>query len=184
MVLGEVVFVKIHMKKESENLKNIIRALQSMVKKDQSMRKRTEKNPDSWDVSIDHQNTEQMKKIVGKIGWPTVSKVGKKSSSHAWLLVQHADHDLKFQKKCLDLMKAEPEGEVEKMHMAYLEDRIAVAEGRPQIFGTQFFKDSNGQMQPRPIFDVENIELRRKEVGLKSFTEYKKSMQKRFSEPT
>ena len=171
-----------NMKKQSENFRAIIQKLQSMAEKDQAMREETEKNPHSWDVSIDHKNTEEMKKIIDEIGWPTISQVGEKGSSNAWLIVQHADHDLEFQKKCLGLMKALPEGEVDKINRAYLEDRVAVAEGKPQVYGTQFFKDSDGHMHPRPLFDVENIELRRKKVGLGSFREYKKRMQERFGQ--
>lgn len=168
------------MKKYSEKFQTIITKLQSMADVDQAMRSNLQEKPDSWDVSIDHQNTLHMKKIVDEIGWPSLSKVGQQGSANAWLLVQHADHDREFQKKCLELMKLEPKDEVDQIHIAYLEDRIAVGEGKPQLYGTQFFKDFDGQMQPRPIYDIKNIELRRKKVGLKTFVEYKKGMQKKF----
>lgn len=43
-----------------------------------------------------------MKKIVKKHGWPGISLVGKKASVGAWLLAQHADRDLRFQKNVLN----------------------------------------------------------------------------------
>lgn len=73
-------------------------------------------------------------------------------------------------------MKAEPQGEVDTQDIAFLEDRIAVSEGRPQLYGTQFYDDSDGQTKPRPILDPENIEKRRKTMGLYSFEEYEKGM--------
>src|SRR5260370_27596485 len=74
----------------------------------------------------------------------TRSTVGKYASESAWLLVQHADHDLAFQKMCLDLMKAQAAGEVSPANMACLEDRGRVGEGRPQFYGTQFYADEAG----------------------------------------
>lgn len=77
-------------------------------------------------------------------------------------------------------MKSEPKNDVNKRNIAYLEDRVAVSDGRPQVYGTQFYEDSDGQMQPRPIFDPENIERRRKEMGLETFEEYQKGMQQEY----
>lgn len=52
-----------------------------------------------WDKKIDKKNTLKIKKIIERYDWPTINLVGKKASKNAWLLVQHADHDVKFQKK-------------------------------------------------------------------------------------
>ena len=54
-------------------------------------------------------------------GWPTISEVGEKGASAAWLLTQHADADPVFQARALRLM--EPlvaQGEVSKANHAYL----------------------------------------------------------------
>jgi len=147
-----------------------------MYEADQQMRSRSLDNPDKWDEKIDRRNTAQLKKILKEIGWPSISKVGKIGSSYAWTLAQHADHDLRFQKKCLGLMKSESKNEINKANIAFLEDRIAVSDGRPQVYGTQFYKDSNGQIQPRPILDLKNIERLRKVMGLETFDEYRRCM--------
>ena len=164
------------METQIEKFRVIAEELKAMYKADQQMRHCYLSNQDHqvWDDSIDHLNTERLKQIIEKIGWPSISKVGNIGSLHAWLLVQHADHDPNFQKKCLELMKAESENEVDNTNIAFLEDRVAVSDGRPQIYGTQFYKNSDGQMQVRPIFDSENIERRRKEAGLETFEEYQK----------
>lgn len=154
-----------------------------MCDADQEMRKRALENDgvieSKEDDTLDFRNTERMKKIVADIGWPSASKVGEPISNMAWLLVQHADHDLSFQKQCLDMMKCEPEGEVSIGDIAYLEDRVRVNEGRPQLYGTQFFSDKKeDEMKPRPIEDIENLDKRRKEAGLESFGEYAKRFTK------
>lgn len=74
-------------------------------------------------------------------------------------------------------MKSEPEGEVSKRDIAYLEDRIAISDGRPQIYGTQFYKNSDGQLVPQPIEDIVKVDERRKEMGLETLDEYKNRMQ-------
>lgn len=51
----------------------IIDELQTMVDKDQAMRKRYFDHPDKLDVNIDHQNTNRLKAVVGLSGWPSVS---------------------------------------------------------------------------------------------------------------
>ena len=67
----------------------------------------------------------------------------------AWLLVQHADADVKFQRRCLDLMARLPKGEVSISNLAYLTDRVLLAEGKKQLYGTQF-TSVDGKWQPGP----------------------------------
>ena len=87
---------------------------------------------------FDGENTQWLKQIVEQRGWPTKSMVGSDGANAAWLLVQHADADIKFQRKCLDLMAALPKNEVSQTDFAYLTDRVLLAEGKNQLYGTQF----------------------------------------------
>src|SRR5262249_50196693 len=57
-------------------------------------------------------------------------------------------------------------GDASALDAAYLSDRIAVFEGRPQTFGTQFDWDAQGQLSPAPIRDPQTIEERRASIGL------------------
>lgn len=127
----------------------------------------------------DQSNLQKMKQVVRKFGWPTISLVGKRASQMAWLIVQHADTDLVFQKKCLRLMiKAAKTGEVTLQDVAYLADRVLINQGKPQVYGTQFYKDRDGQWVPRPIKNTDKLEERRKRVGLESFKIYRQKMSK------
>ena len=116
-----------------------------------------------------------MKKVIESIGWPSISKVGAKASFCGWLLVQHSAHDLSFQKQCLSLMNQLPEGDIDKANIAYLTDRILVKDAKPQIYGTQFYEE-NGSLQPRQILDIANLDLRRQEMGLEPFVEYRQTI--------
>jgi len=161
---------------------SFIQEIKDMFDKDQEMRKRALENDgvieDEEDDSLDLKHTERMKEIVNQIGWPTIAKVGVEVSNMAWLLVQHADHDVKFQKKCLELMRAQS-GEVSKRNVAYLEDRVRVNEGRPQLYGTQFGGDGESY-GPRPIEEPERVNERRAELGMESLEEYTKILKEKY----
>lgn len=114
--------------------------LLAMAKADQAMRIRASKDMSSWDASVDQRNTARLKAIVAAIGWPTISKVGMEASHGAWLLVQHATAEPAFMKQCLKLMRDAPEGDVVPATIAYLEDRLLIMEGKPQIYGTSILR--------------------------------------------
>ncbi len=165
---------KANQENRSENISHpkIASEIKQMVDVDQTMRERWEENPiiPDEDLDIDVRHTERMKEIVSEIGWPTISKVGVEGASNAWLLVQHADHDVAFQEQCLNLMKEAPVGELDKTDTAYLEDRVRVNQGRGQLYGTQFTQE-NSQHIPRPIEDEENVDERRAELGMGPLSE-------------
>lgn len=121
--------------------------------------------------SVDARNTRRLREIVAEIGWPTRSKVGEQAEHLAWLLVQHADRDVPFQRECLTLMEAEPSDEVCPKHVAYLVDRIRLAEGRQQLYGTQLRMGDDG-LEPAPVDDPAGVDDRRRGVGLEPIAEY------------
>lgn len=151
----------------------IAQELEKMLEADQAMRQKALENngviESEEDDTLDQRNAERMKQIIEEIGWPSVFKVGQEAAHTAWLLVQHADHDVEFQKEALVLMKQE-EG-VEERDIAYLEDRVMVNEGRPQIYGTQFRPNARGEYNPLPIEDVESVDERRRQMGLGTLEE-------------
>jgi hypothetical protein len=162
------------LKNEAPKVKypEVAQALERMRIEDQNMRTTLK-----WDHELDPRNVQEVKKIIERIGWPTVSKVGVEASEDAWLLVQHADHDPAFQAECLKLMKKEPAGEVNPRNLGYLEDRIHVNTGRPQLYGTQMTEtwDDEGNVidyQPQPIEDPEHIDERRAALGMEPYKQY------------
>ena len=152
---------------EQQSLQAIAAEIIAMSERDQKMLKN-----DQWDSSIGAQHTRRMQEIVEEIGWPTIPKVGEHASYMAWLLVQHAYQERLFQKQCLELMKTLPADEVKPSNIAYLEDRVRVSDGRPQLYGTQFHTDEHGRFGPFTIEDPENVDQRRASVGLGTLAEY------------
>jgi hypothetical protein len=168
-------------KPESIQYPEIAAEITVMYKADQDMRIKAEKDDSIWDEAMDPRNTARMKEIVDQIGWPTLSKVGEKASGDAWLLIQHADRDIEFQRHCLELMKAESAGEVALRDIAYLEDRVRVNSGQPQLYGTQFRWEGSKSIQN--IEDPENVEQRRKEMGLNTLAENLEEMYQKYKIP-
>ena len=127
--------------------------------------------------SLDRKNTDRVKKIIDKYGWPGKSLGGKRGADGTWVLVQHATHDVNFQKNCLELIKKAVEiNQAERRHIAFLTDRILILQNKKQIFGTQFRRNKDNQLESFPIKDAKKIDLIRKKMGLESLSRYRKKM--------
>lgn len=127
----------------------------------------------------DRKNTDSLKNLVAKGGWPSKSNVGERASFNAWLLVQHADHDPAFQLKALRLMEPlVPKGEVSKRNYAYLYDRVMLKLSGKQRFGTQFGQCKDGVRQLRPLESEAELDRLRASHDLEPIAEYQESMDK------
>lgn len=155
--------------------------LLAMAKADMEMRNNAIRNSAEWDYSLDIEHTKQLKRIIARYGWPTIPMVGVEASNNAWLIAQHADHDRAFQKQCLTLLKSMPAGEISLHNIAYLEDRLLVAEHKPQLYGTQF-QGVGAKLKPQPIHDRAHVNERRKGMGLGTLAEYKELMLKTYGD--
>lgn len=119
----------------------------------------------------DHDNTEWLKAIVDKEGWPTISKVGAAASNQAWLLVQHADADPAFQLRALRLMEPlAAKGDVAKRNYALLYDRVMLKLTGKQRYGSQMICD-NGAWKPLPLEEPAAVDRLRASLGIESMDE-------------
>lgn len=124
--------------------------------------------------AVDRANRERLAEIFEQHGWPGWRLVGEDGSTAAWAIVQHADLDLELQEQGLELLQAAVgEADASPGDLAYLTDRVLVAKGQPQVYGTQWELDAGRDWQPRtPIEDEEDVDARRSEVGLGTLEEY------------
>ncbi len=112
-------------------------------------------------------NTARLDSIINEIGYPSKDKVGTEANEAAWLIIQHAISNPAFMKKCLRLLEETiKEGETNQKQFAYLSDRIAVFEGRNQLYGTQFDWDEEGQLSPQAYDSIDAVNRRRIAIGL------------------
>lgn len=125
-----------------------------------------------WD-RVDVANTDRLREIVDRYGWPGRSLVGEASAEHAWLLAQHADRQLDFQRRALGLLAdAVDQGAATPRQLAYLTDRVRVNEGKEQVYGTQLGGVENGAVVPWPVENPDERDARRAAAGLEPFSEY------------
>jgi Family of unknown function (DUF6624) len=120
----------------------------------------------------DGENLPWLKAVIAEHGWPGAALVGTDGAHAAWLLAQHADADPAFQRQCLDLLTAAVEGGEARMHeLAYLTDRVLLAEGQPQVYGTQVTLQG-GAWVPRNLRDPDGVDARRAAADLEPLAEY------------
>ncbi|MDE2293038.1 MAG: hypothetical protein KGL53_13225 [Elusimicrobia bacterium] len=123
---------------------------------------------------VDVSNTAALKELLAVHGWFTIDAFGPQADQDAWLLVQHADHDVAFQEEVLARLEALlPSGGTRPHNYAYLFDRVAVARDRPQRYGTQGRCVGKGLWEPDPMEEPERVDERRAAVGLPPMAEYK-----------
>ncbi len=115
-------------------------------------------------------NAARLRELIAEYGWPTQDIAGTHGAEAAWLIAQHSIGEPEFMKHALELIRAcVRQQRVPAWHAAYLEDRIALYEGRPQRFGTQEMDDPrDGVARPWTLADPEQVDELRASVGLKS----------------
>ena len=115
-------------------------------------------------------------KILSEKGWVGKDVVGVQANQTLFLVIQHSD--LKYQQKYLPMMReAVKKGNANPGNLAYLEDRVALREGRRQIYGSQSSKNkTTNKLYISPMIDPDNVDKRRAEVGLGTMAEYAAKM--------
>ncbi len=109
--------------------------------------------------------------------WPGRRLVGDDGSRAAWLIAQFAIEDPGLQKRCLEALEvAVAYGDADPVHYAYLVDRVRMADGLDQLYGSQFVTGVDGTLVPWPVDDPVKVEARRQRLGLPPFTEHAAEM--------
>ncbi len=174
----------------------LITELQQMADSDQAVRQNanaiTEKfgrnspRADSVRRAItasDAPRVARMQAIIAAHGWPGRHLVGDDGAHNAWVLIQHAP--LAVQQKDLPLLLAAVRHDDARADDgAYLEDRVLVGEGKPQIYGTQTrFSDTPGPPILDPIANEACVDVRRRKVGMGPLADNLKLLGIRYAGP-
>jgi hypothetical protein len=119
--------------------------------------------------AVHGRNAGRLRDLIDQHGWPAADVAGEDGAEAAWLITQHAIGEPEFQRRALELLNAcVAQGRIPAWHAAYLEDRIAMHEGRPQRYGTQWIDDPrDGRTRPWKLAHPERIDELRAAVGLR-----------------
>jgi hypothetical protein len=123
-------------------------------------------------LEMDRIHTLQIKAWFLEFGWLTKDLVGENGAEAFFILVQHADQDRAFQRAALEKLEISVNaGQAKPEFLAFLIDRLRVADGLSQIYGTQM-RVVGDKLEPFEIEDFEDLNTRRSRLGLESFEAY------------
>lgn len=120
----------------------------------------------------DSLNLIKVEKIIADNGWLGIDIVGEQGNVTLFLVIQHADTET--QVKYLPILReAVKDGKAKASNLALMEDRVLLAQGEKQIYGSQLESDyKTNEYIVSPMIDPDNVDKRRAEVGLKPIAEY------------
>lgn len=183
-----LVFGQTEVKSDSKLNYELISILDTIHANDQKYREKTDEIAEKyglqsnemkeiWKIMLvmDSINLIKVKKIIDENGWLDSDIIGEQGNKTLFLVIQHSDY--KTQTAYLPVLReAVKKHNAKANHLALLEDRIALSQGKKQIYGSQVGQDNKtGEYYIFPIEDPENIDKRRAEVGLEPISEYLKT---------
>jgi hypothetical protein len=140
----------------------------AMLERDQAERTGT-----AVEEEGDGARTARLEQIILEHGWPTVPLVGEDGEDAAWAIAQHSDQHPDFQCAALEVLRdAVDAGLASAGNLAYLEDRVLVSAGEPQLYGTQIGCGTDGPSPTTPIADEATVDERRAAAGLAPLADY------------
>jgi hypothetical protein len=121
-------------------------------------------------------NEKKVKDILDTYGWPTKEMTGGEQGN--WTIcnvIQHSDNAVRIQ--YLPMMRqAVKDKKLEPRFLVRAEDRIATERGDLQIYGGQMkYYPETKSFNLWPVFEPENIDKRRTEIGLDSIAIFLKN---------
>ena len=111
-------------------------------------------------------NEEKITNLLDSKGWPEKSVIGEQGNWTICNVIQHAENDVRI--KYLPMMKeAVLANQLLPRFLVRAQDRIATEQGQLQIYGGQmkYYPDTKS-FNVWPVFEPENIDKRRAEIGL------------------
>ncbi|MGI4842786.1 MAG: DUF6624 domain-containing protein [Janthinobacterium lividum] len=164
-------------------------ALAAMATADGALRRRIDYlDPDSTPqrrlaghvLLVERTNAQRLRALMARCGWPSAATHGAPAVKDAWLVVRHAERDLPFQKQVLASVEqaASAGGDSLDESFAYLYDRIAVMEKRPQHYGTQLSAPTRVYcaLAFDPMDDRAQVEARRARLGMAPLDDYRRAV--------
>lgn len=178
--------IKGNKEKAEANLdKPLVAVLDTIYQEDQGLRRQISEVEEKYGRDSDEMKTHwktiaekdsinliKIQKILDERGWLGPDIIGNQGNTTLFLVIQHSDQAV--QEKYLPMMReAVAKGNARPSSLALLEDRVALGQGKKQIYGSQIGRNTEtGEFYVSPLQDPDNVDKRRAEVGLGTLQEY------------
>lgn len=125
---------------------------------------------------INKKNVEIVKHIISKIGFPTIKSTSKNAYKAAVIVVLHSG-DIQLLTQSINALQNADETLIDKRDIAYMIDKVRIAQNLPQLYGTQYKISKDFDIKYIDIDNPDELEKRRAEFGMERFDEYKKKVE-------
>ena len=140
---------------------NVNSLLDEAYRRDQEIRKEGV----DYDGMVDHKNLELVISIDQVCGLPKGIE-NEKQINIIWLVIQHSKAE--YRKRYINyFVDANEDGAIDPGSIALMMDRMAMDDGKPQIYGSQLLGDNLYNLR-----DASTVDQRRASVGLEPLKEY------------
>lgn len=126
---------------------------------------RNRSNEIEMSILTDAQNQKILFNIINQCGFPNSKKNKKESIFYAFIILLHSDNIFK-EKYFNNIQSAVKQGDLNRKHLAFFEDKMNISAGKTQKYGTQMLIDNNGNEILAPIDNLKKVNQRRKKIGL------------------
>lgn len=127
-----------------------------------------------WDMKkkLGAENQSALEVLIKAKGWPTISQVGSRAATAAFLVIQHAD--LTWQQQYLPIIHYLcKKSEARWQDYALMYDRVQTAAGKTQRYGSQVqFNPQTNKHELLPLEDASMVDEWRRDAGLQPLSEY------------
>ena len=127
------------------------------------------------------EGTARLSAILDRITWDELLSLSPRAADQAFSLISHSG-DIAFKQRMIAVF--EPMARAGRMrgnNVANLVDDVALSEGRPQVYGTNF-ECRDGVYQPKPTEAPETLNERRAALGMNTIEEYAATMRQAYGE--
>lgn len=117
-------------------------------------------------------NQKILKELFNSKGFPTISKVKRGATQTALSILQRAD-TATINQWLLTIKSLIAKKELMEADCAYIIDFALVQQDKPQLYGTQLFRDrTDNLLKPQPYESVKAVNVNRKMAGMDNWNNY------------
>jgi hypothetical protein len=140
------------------------RDLDQAVRKDPALKEKWE------ETTAD--NSRYIRSLIQRVGWISSEEFGNRASAAAVLLAKHGS-DPRVMQAILPFVQDDVKRKAVSAELySVLFDELRLTLGEKQRYGTQIFKDDEGQPYVLPLEAPDKVEELRKEIGLEPLADY------------